>query len=300
MQKIIAADSQRLDAIQSCAYMFDLKFNNSSVPATPADYLERGGLLHEMLSTYYKLRQRRSRWQQNGKNHADIVESCIVAGRHFGVKTQLDIAEVEYTIEIFMQYTDFWENDGWDNECIVGVEEVGSKVLYESEDLIILYEAKMDLITNLSGRINPTDHKHSKSRRDPNQLANQFKGYCWFLSNDPIECEKGYKLYTGCNNITINEVGFQKTVKPVDKFRRHVLSFSDAILKEWVINSVYWLKQALIWEEEGFFPQNFTSCDKYSGCDYKHVCTKDPGEYRDFILRKDFVKRIWDVGEKHL
>ncbi len=283
IQKIVAIDSQKLDAISSCAYFYNLRYNRNKVLLNTPEYLERGSLIHHMMAAYYKLRKYRSRWAQNNQTYADIIQYCINIGRHSGTKMQLDIAEIEYTIEIFQQYTDHWENDSWDD--VIGVEEVGSKVLYESPELIILYEVKMDLILRLAGRLIAVDHKHSQSRRDPNQLANQFKGYCFFLEN---------------NNIIVNEIGFQKTVKPVDKFRRHTLSFSDAIIEEWKFDAIYWVKNLLALESIGYYPHNYTSCDKFSGCDFKHVCMKDPGEYREYTLGKDFVERIWDVGKEHL
>lgn len=282
-KKIVAVDSQRLDGMQFCSFFYNTKFNRNLVPSQVPEYLERGGLIHEMLSTYYKLKKYRQRWGQNKKTYADIIDSCINVGRYFGNKMQLDVAEVLYTIEIFKQYTSYWENDDWNN--IVSVERVGSKVLFEDDDIIILYEGKIDLVLKIGNELIPIDHKHSGSRRDPNQLANQFKGYCWLL---------------GTNNCIVNEIGFQKTVDAKDKFRRHTISYSDNIISEWINNTVLWIKHQLGLEELGLAPRNYTSCDKYSGCDYKHICLSDPGEFREFKLHKDFVERIWDVGGKHL
>jgi len=196
---------------------------------------------------------------------------------------QLDIAEVEETIHIFGQYTDHWENDGWDN--IIDVEAVGSKKIYEDDNLIILYEVKIDLIPEIGGMKIPVDHKHSSSRRDPNELSNQFKGYCWFL---------------GSNNLIVNEIGFQKTVKPVDKFRRHVLSFPHAIIEEWKENTIFWVKMQLHYDEANTHPRNYTSCDKFSGCELKAVCKAEPGDLRNHKLSQGFKERVWDVGKEHL
>lgn len=282
-KKIVAIDSQKLDAIQSCSYFYNTKFVQNLVPINTPMYLERGGLLHEMLSVYYNCRKYRARWRQNKKSHADVVNSAIITGRHFANKMQIDISEVENTIDVFRQYCDHWENDAWDN--ILGVEQVGAKILYDSDDLTILYEVKIDLILQMGNAIVAVDHKHSSSRRDPNELSNQFKGYCWFL---------------GTNNFIVNEVGFQKTVKPVDKFRRHTLSFPQAIIDEWRDNAIFWIRQQLAYDKEGYRPRNYTSCDKFSGCDLKHICLAEPGDLRNYRLRQMFTERKWDVGGKHL
>lgn len=283
-QKIVAIDSQKLEGIQSCMYFYDLKFNKHLRPRLAPDYLERGSLIHEMLAKYYTLKKYRSRWHMNNKTHADIIEICINLGRHKANKMELPISDVEKTIGVFREYAEFWENDSWNN--IAFVEQTGAKVLYESDDLIILYEVKIDLgLLKEGGTIVPVDHKSAQSRRDPNQMANQFKGYCWF---------------TGSTSIIINEVGFQKTVKPVDKFRRHTLNYSQAMINEWVRNTIWWVRFALECEDNKNYPQNYTSCDKFSGCQFRDdACAQDP-EVRDYKLNELYKIEKWDVGEKNL
>lgn len=282
-KRIVALDSQRLESIQNCMCFYNYRFNQSLVPINTPDYLERGGLIHHMIAEYYILRKYQDRWYINNKSYRDIVNICITVGRHQALQLSLDISEVENTIEVFKQYVDLWENDGWHN--IVGVEQVAAKILYDSIDLTILYEAKIDLILRINGMLIPVDHKHSSSRRDPNQLSNQFKGYCWIL---------------GVNNLIVNELGFQKTIKPVEKFRRHMLSFPDAILEEWKLNTIFWVKFMLSCEDNKLYPRNFSSCDKFSGCDFRHICSAEPGDLREYRLRKDFKEKVWDIGGKHL
>ena len=284
-KRIVAVDSQKLDAIMACMYLYKLRFGvieGGLQPLQTPDYFERGGLLHDMLEPYYKMKKYRSRWLQNNHTHADIVEICIYIGRVKATKMQLDIAEIEMVIDTFRQYVEHWENDGWSN--IISVERVGAKVLYNSEDLCILYEFKVDLVLSMSGVIIPVDHKSAKSKRDPNELSNQFKGYCWGLD---------------ANHLIVNEIGFQKTLKPVDKFRRHDLHYSASMLDEWVQNAIWWVKHAIDLIDREAYPKNYTSCDKYSGCDFRTICKADP-EVRDYKLQTLFEIKKWDVGEKHL
>ena len=282
-KQIVAVDSQKLESIESCMYQFKLRFGldtNYKSKVTP-EYYEKGDLVHKMLETYYKLKVYKSRWIQNKKSHLDIVQACINIARHRAIKMSLDISEVESAIHAFIDYTDYWENDDWNN--IAFVEKTGSKVLYDSSDLTILYEVKIDLGLHMSGikDIVPVDHKTAKSRKDPNKMSNQFRGYCWFL---------------GVNNLIVNEVGFQKTLAPKDKFRRNTLSFSDSQLKEWKENAIYWIVNAVGLMNKNIYPQNPSSCDKYSGCMFKeNVCSQDP-EIREFKLIQFFENHQWDVG----
>jgi len=283
-KRIVAVDSQKLDAIQSCMFLFKLRFGSSendftgSQPLITPDYFERGGLLHDMLEQYYKLKRYRDRWQRNNTTHSDVVRISTDIGRHKAARMHLDIAEVEKVIDTFRQYTDHWENDSWNN--VVATESVGSKVLYEDDDLIIVYEVKMDLILDISGVLVPVDHKTASARRDPNALSNQFKGYCWFL---------------GVHNLIVNEIGFQKTLKPVEKFRRHTLRFSANTIQEWVNNTVWWVRFAMGMIDAETFPKNFTSCDKYSGCAFKEICLADP-EVQNYKLQSLFEEKKWDIG----
>lgn len=286
-KRIVAIDSQKLDAAQSCMYMYKLRFGSGIdqaglQPLVTPDYFERGGLLHDMLEQYYKLKRYRANWFKNHKAHSDIVRISTDVGRYKAAKMSIDVAEVETVIETFRQYTEHWENDGWFN--IVAVENVGSKVLYEDKDLVIIYEMKVDLVLNVEGVLVPVDHKSAKSRRDPNQLSNQFKGYCWGL---------------GVNNLIVNEIGFQKTLKPQDKFRRHTISYSASQIDEWVENSVAWIKYAINCIETETFLKNYTSCDKYSGCLFKSICEADP-LVRDYKIKTLFESKHWDVGAQHL
>jgi len=289
-KRIVAVDSQKLDALASCMYMYKLKFGASSEdmgkqPIQVPDYFERGDLVHCLMEAYYKMKRYRSRWRQNKRTHADVVQSAINVARWKASKMELDIADIENIIDNFLQYTELWENDAWTDESIIFVERVFSKVLYDSPELLVLYEGKIDLAVKINGQITPIDHKSAKQRRDPNQLSNQFRGYCWFL---------------GVNTLLVNEFGFQKTIKPVDKFRRLALQFSDNQIAEWRENAIYWVKNGLNLIEQGLYPQNFTSCDKYSGCIFKPtICSADP-EIRDFKLAQFFEDRVWDVRRKHL
>jgi hypothetical protein len=283
MGLIVAVDSQKLNAIQNCMRKFNFTFGEFNMePTVRPDFFEKGDLVHKMLQMYYTLRQHRHRWQPNGRTHADIVDSCVKWGRFSALRMQLDFEEVEMVIKTFRDYCTYVANDGWDR--IIFVEKVGSKVLYESSDLTILYETKIDLgigLTNVP--VIPVDHKTGSRRQSPEELSNQFMGYCWAL---------------GVNNIIVNKIGFQKTLKPEEKFQRHTLSYSNDQLEEWVSNSVWWIKFALGCVQEKFYPANYTSCDKYSGCVYREVC-KASKSIREFKLHSLFEERagVWDVGK---
>lgn len=282
-KKIVVIDSQILNTVQECSRKADYSFNKSLEPIVKPDYFEKGDLLHQMLAQYYKLRKHRNSWSTNHKTHADIVEICIKVGRLAAIKMSLDIDTVEEVIDTFTQYCTHRVNDGWDQ--ILFVEEVAAKILYESDNLIILYQGKLDLGISIQNcPILPVDHKSSSRRGKPSYHSNQFKGYCWLL---------------GVNNIFINKIGFQRTLKPEEKFERHLMSYDPEVLEEWRQNSIYWILKYLRESEEGHFPPNYTSCDKYSGCVFSNVCmrTAESREYKLIQLFKEREEK-WDPGKK--
>jgi len=282
-KKIVAVDSQKLDSMMACTYQFKNKFLDGKEPEEKPDYYERGGLMHAMLDPYYKIKKYKPRWRQNQKTHMDIVQSCVNIGRHFARNLNIDIAEIEMCVAAFMQYTDFWENDSFND--ILSVEQVGSKVLYENPQIMIMYEYKVDLIVKINNVVTPIDHKSAKSRRDPNYLSNQFRGYCWSLE---------------CNRILVNEIGFQKTLPPKDKFRRHTLTYSDNLIKEWREEAIYWIMHTVNLVEKGIFPRNTTSCDKFPLCPFKaEICSSDP-DVREFKKDQFFRNKSWDIGADYL
>jgi hypothetical protein len=287
-RQIYVVDSQILNTSEECARKAHLTFDKNLEPIVKPDYFEKGDMLHQMLAEYYKLRKYRGRWAQNNKTHADIIQTCIKVGRTAVLKMSLGLEVIEEVVRAFVEYTTYTANDGWDN--ILSVEETASKILYENDDMIILYQGKIDLILSISNcPLLPVDHKSSSRRQKPHYLSNQFQGYCWLLSSEE----------QSVNNIIINKIGFQKTLKDNEKFERHTLSYPPDILEEWKEISTYYLIKYIKDGELGFYPPNYTSCDKYSGCIFNDVCRKSK-DVREYKLTQLFTEKqeVWDVGRQ--
>jgi hypothetical protein len=59
-------------------------------------------------------------------------------------------------------------------------------------------------------------------------------------------------------------------------------------LDEWIVDLKVWLQLAELYATQNYWPQNDTSCDKFGGCRFREVCSKDP-KVRDKYL-KNFTK----------
>lgn len=180
----------------------------------------------------------------------------------------------KWVLETCQQYYDFYKNDHW---VPLEVEVVKSKVLYEDDEIAILWKAKLDLTSDTNQGIYPVDHKTMKARRDTIKPNNQFMGQC---------------LIMGTQNAIINKVGFQTTLKPEEKFERKIMSYTPEQLFEWQSEILpYYAKLLLMYAETGYFPPNFTNCEsKFGKCDFLGVCESNPA------MREEELKIHFKVG----
>jgi hypothetical protein len=282
-KKVFVIDSQKLNSLQLCMRHYLYNFGKSFEPlATPIQF-DRGTLLHHGLEYYYKAIQVMDRWPP-GFTQADAVSQAVDSMRRRSIQLQGSIEELETVIQVFIEYCEHYKMDGWNN--ILFVEKVGSKILFENDTHIFLYETKLDLGIGLSNMpLVPVDHKSFSRKSQTSDMSNQFKGYCWAL---------------GVNNIVINKIGFyaeSSKKKPEEKFMRDMLSYTKERLDEWEKNAIFWIRQGLAYIENDLYPMNETSCDKFNGCTFRQVCMKNPEDRQDKLNELFKIReRQWDVG----
>lgn len=299
MKQILSLDSQMLNSIQFCPRHFQYSFLQHLRPIDKPAPLERGDLIHKMLELYYGLKfnclnpasDTLSSLQEAGipliddTDFVPLVRFCCEAGQFFGAKTNLPVEEIEESIFQFNEYANHFQFDGWK---ALETEGVGARVMYDSEDLQIIYMVKIDMIAEKDNFIAVWDHKTASRRvSEVTSLSNQFMGYAWAM---------------GLDTVIVNRIGFQKSLSRGDRFQRFILKYTPDRLKEWEQNSVYWatrlghqIEQAQA--EQSDMPMNLTSCDKYNGCVYRHICEKST-RLRDMEMEKTYkVAEKWDVAK---
>jgi len=294
-QRILSIDSQILNSIQACARKTNYQFVRNLNPPVKAEALERGSLIHDMLEIYYSLKgnciKENAPWigkltsaglvdpmSAHPTDHASIVKLCIEAGNYFSTQINLDANICAATIKTFRDYAEYYEHDSWH---ALAVEEVGSKILHEDDELKIVYNFKVDLVAEKGTIIAPWDHKSGARNEEPTSLSNQFIGYCYGLN---------------VTNIVINKIGFQKTLSAKERFPRYILSIDPVRIEEWRQNAIYWCRMLAYSLDVDQWPMNLTHCDKYSGCIYERICTTTP-ESRERTINIDYVVgEKWDVA----
>jgi hypothetical protein len=181
-----------------------------------------------------------------------------------------------WVLDTCNQYHEYYRNDFW---VPLEVEVVKGEILYEDDEIRVMWKAKLDRIVDTNEGIYPVDAKTMKQRRDTLSLNNQFIGQCLLMKT---------------RRVFIDKIGFQTTLKPAEKFLRPPMTYSAARLMEWQSETLpYYAKLLLMYAEGGHYPPNYTHCEnKYGNCAFVKVCEADP------MMREEELKLGFIVGEK--
>ena len=188
----------------------------------------------------------------------------------------------QWVLDTCDQYYNFYRNDHW---VPLEVEVVKGEILYEDDEIRVLWKAKLDWTADTNQGIYPIDHKTMKQRRDTISMNNQFIGQCIIMKT---------------RGIFINKIGFQTSLKPEEKFTRIIIPYSESRLLEWQSETLpYYSKLLLMYTESGHFPPRFTHCEgKYGTCAFLKVCESNPDMREEEIKKTFFVGPEWNPSNE--
>jgi len=292
----------------SCNRYYDLRFNHRMLSTRgKSNSLEVGTLIHKVLEVYYKHMikgfERKTAIGQAMAAGQLYVTGCPYcadgmttdpsckheAGEYPGVVNTAEANEGfkvgwKFALDTCEQYFEFYKNDAF---IPLACEQVKGEVLYEDDEIRVLWKAKFDLIvdTNQIGIVS-VDHKSFKQKRDKSSLSSQFTGQCLLLKS---------------RNVIKNNIGLQTSYKNIaDRLSREVVSYSSDRLMEWQEEILpYYAYKYIQFSESGYWPPNFTHCDTMFGpCIFKQVCESNRN-MREEVLRNDYiVGPVWDPTNK--
>ncbi len=296
----VVMDATILTALMTCPRKADFNFNLHLQPVKgKSNSLECGSIVHKFLEYFYKAQIQgldRVKAAPFGFAAAELyIKGCPACtefvpteeikkpecghppNEYPGLKntpkdSEGHIIGWQYALDSCDEYTKRWYNDSW---VPLEVEVVKGEVLYEDDEIRILWKAKLDWVGDTNDGIFPMDHKTMKQNRLTNSMNNQFMGQCIIMRT---------------RKVWINKFGWQKTLKPEEKFIRAPVNYTAERLIEWQSETLpYWAKMMIMFNESGHFPPNFSNCEgKYGNClFYEHVCSNNP-DMRETELKNHF------------
>jgi hypothetical protein len=246
-------------------------------------YFDYGELGHYFMRYYYG-DQAEGITKSRAREHA--FEEC----RKFYPQLDLPVEECEEVLKTCNEYAIYYQNDTWKP---TRTEAPFTVKIFEDESfqwadgevgLTLAVEGVIDLeVITENGNVTLVDHKFISRNKDPEKLANQFMLYCYAFDR---------------RSIIINHIGKQKTLKPKDKFQRFQRFYGKELLTEFMQESIEKVIRFLRRTETGYYPHDYTSCDKFNGCSFRQICEQDPKQ-RESIIRLYYKEsEPWDPWKR--
>ena len=249
MRNLILSPSS-LDTLSRCPREFFFQYILNRTTVEINKHFLIGEYLHYILEQYYLQRKKRE---------TDLDKVIELARYKAVTMVGLTIEETEELIKLFLQYQEFHFNETWEIE---EAEKPFTKVLWEDEkiDLRIVVKGKIDLLIQTQGIPVIVDHKKISQNKTPSPRANQILAYCWAVER---------------KDFIINQLGTQKTLKPIDKFKRHYFNIPSHQIDEWIEQTIYSCFEVVRYSEKKFWPGRLSSCANPitgSRCIFHEVC----------------------------
>lgn len=259
-------NSHSLSYFQRCEKLYEYTTVRNLEPIDEIYYFTRGTLISKVLELWYRAKKRNYSIKRL-ENLEDNLFKIISRSKKLKESDRLLIASR------LIQYFTKYRHEGYK---IIAVEQGFSKILYEDDYVLYIYEGKPDLLVDFGRNlgIGPVDHKSESRRNDIYPFNNQIMGYCWSV---------------GSRIAVYNYIGLQTDSKEGDVLRREAITFSDAQIEQWRQDTIRWYHRVLKSINSKDFLRSWNCDGKYSICQFSKVC-EQPTENGKLIKIKNFYQ----------
>jgi len=283
-QFILRLDSHMLSDFQRCKELGNLAHIQGWKTQEVKQGMTRGTRWHRLMEFRAEFKNKRISWNE-------VITQSIGYLAADGVSME----EIAFFIGKLSQYQVKWEEEENNYEFIDN--EVGfSKILYENDEVLFIYEGKIDALLKISGKLTVGDHKtqhpgFSSHRYDLPGYSNQFMGYCWAAKTSNVMID--YTSWSDPKN-KISDRTFRREFHPLD----------PQLIKRWKESTIrsYW--DTLIAIRSNEFHLEFPHrCDsRYGMCEFFNVCQYIDPRSKLITLNSNFKQEPrwepWTHGEK--
>ena len=266
---VVTMDSQMLTTFQTCPRKYYWAFIRSIEPVHKKNALSMGSIFHDLFEFVNK-----GLIEKKAELPYLVMEA--VQSVNFG---EVSVEDKVFITKRFMEYFEHWKIEDSYYQPITA--EAGfSKILFENEDVVFIYEGRIDLLT-LNKRDNTLvwrDYKTSSGHKLYHH-TNQFLGYTWAMGESTA-----YGM--------LDYIGKQAT-KTDKTFEREIVKFHPNQVERWKERAIrtYWNFIIDINYEE-----HLSGCDtKYGLCGFTTLCERDPEIHEQLIQIKYQPKESWSA-----
>lgn len=308
-KKNVIMDATLLNGL-ACGAYFDMRYNHNFVQRSGrSNSLEAGQIAHVVMENYNKC-------IINGTKRSEAIGFGLAAGKQYiagcihctdfeptdsvkvptcghkpnqfiGVhNTPADsegyVVGWKHVLETMEEYFDYYKSDFW---IPLEAETVKRDIVYEDDNIRVMWKAKLDVIMDTNQAILPQDYKTMKQDRKSVDLNTQFLGQCFVMKT---------------RSMVKGKIGFQKTLKAEQKFAREIITYTADRLLEWQSEIVpVYAYRLLEYSESGFWPRDYSRCEgKFGLCVFSDVCKVDRNMREQELNINFVVGPKWDVGNE--
>lgn len=149
----------------------------------------------------------------------------------------------------------------------------------------------------LCGRLDRIGQLHSERYVTDVKTTGHTIGQYWFAKFTP---DNQFTIYTIAAKTVfgIDTSGILvdacQVVQSWSKFERGIVQRTDEQLENWLKDLGFFLEQLEECAFEDKWPMNDSACGMYGGCPFRQVCAAPSANARNFILRHEYKRRVWD------